>query len=273
VLPWLVAAAAGLTACDSDAVIGTDAPLRLLDAGVDVMVGADAGADADSGLTAIPFPWSTGFENGFADYYALPNSFCYLSGGATFGIVKSPVHSGQYAAAFEVSTGGDAGQSQTRCVLQGVLPQSAYYGAWFYVPMAVANFGNWNLIHFQGASGPTMSPTAAVQELWDTSLVNNTSGGLQVTGYDLFQSVTPDAGGGPPIPIGQWFHLEVFLKRASDATGRFAIYQDGANVFELSGVPTDNTAVGQFFVGNLATALVPTDVTVYVDDVTIGASL
>jgi hypothetical protein len=279
-LPWLVAGALG---CAPNVVIGADAPpvdaSTVLDAGaptdaspvLDASAVPDAGPplDAtfvDSGLTPIPFPWSTGFENGFSDY-ASSGSFCYLSGGGTLGIVTSPVHSGAYAASFTVSTDGGS-LSQTRCKLSGALPQSAYYSAWYYVPVSVNNRGLWNLIHFDGATGPN----AAVHGLWDISLVNGTGGTLELTSYDFLHTETPDSGGAPPIPIGSWFRIEIFLKRASDNTGRFTLLQDGVVIVDLNGLETDDTPWGEFFVGNLASSLVPSDVTVYVDDVMVAAT-
>jgi hypothetical protein len=74
----------------------------------------------------------------------------------------------------------------------------------------------------------------------------------------------------PPIPIGQWFHLEVYFKRASDATGEITLWQDSAMAVHLTGLVTDPTGWGQWYVGNLADHLVPPASTVYVDDVTIS---
>jgi hypothetical protein len=276
---WLLLAP---SACAPNVILGADAPLPDAAGLVDAVVVApdandevDAGdaTDADDGgLIPVPFPWSTGFENGYADYDA-GQGYCYEKGGGAYAIVTppSPVHMGTHSIAFTVTTGGGATESETRCVLQGVLPQTAYYGAWYYVPSAVINAGLWNLIHFQGASGP--AEEASGHGLWDVSLVNDSTGALHVSAYDFLHTETPDASGVPPIPIGAWFHLEVFLQRASDATGRFTLYQDDVVAFDLSGIETDDTPWGQFYVGNLATTLGPPQVTVYVDDISIGSSL
>src|SRR5450432_94215 len=80
----------------------------------------------------IAVPWSTSFENRFCDYTQL-GGFCFADVPASYRTVTSPVHSGQFAAAFSVTTADPAG-NQTRCVRQGALPPAAYYGAWYYVP-------------------------------------------------------------------------------------------------------------------------------------------
>jgi hypothetical protein len=215
--------------------------------------------------TPVTLPWSTGFEAGFCDY-ALPSGFCFATGSGSFSIVTSPVHSGQYAAAFSVR--GDADAGQARCVQQGVFPSTAYFGAWYYVPAPAVNSSNWNLLHFQGGADGGLP----AQSLWDVSLVNQGDGGaLSVILFDPMPHPAPALGAVPPIPIGQWFHLELYFKRASDATGELTLWQDDVKAADLSGLVTDNTDWGQFYVGNLANALVPPASTIYVDDVTIAA--
>ena len=77
----------------------------------------------------ISVPWSSGFENQFCDYPSADEpGWCYGFSPASFRVVSSPVHSGQFAAEFTVLTGTDAGASpQARCARQGVLPAEAYY--------------------------------------------------------------------------------------------------------------------------------------------------
>lgn len=225
---------------------------------------ADGGPTPDPDAAVIT-PWHTGFEGAFCDYVP-PMGFCFDTGSGSFQLVTSPVHSGQYAAAFTVMTGSDGG-SQVRCVRQGVFPSAAYYGAWYYVPEPATNSGLWNLFHYQGGV-----PGQTLHGLWDVSLVNLNDGGLHISLFDFLAGETPDASDVPPIPIGRWFHLEVYFRRASDMTGEISMYQDERLAVSLTNLETDDTAWGQWYVGNLATSLAPPGSTVYVDDVTIGPS-
>ncbi|HEX6242688.1 MAG TPA: heparin lyase I family protein, partial [Polyangiales bacterium] len=75
-----------------------------------------------------------------------------------------------------------------------------------------------------------------------------------------------------PVPINTWFQLEFHLKRAADASGEVALYQDGQRLIEEKNLITDDSSWGQWYVGNFATALTPADFTLYVDDVTISAT-
>ncbi len=223
----------------------------------------DSGS-ADGGVS-FEFPWSTGFENGFCDYFE-GNGSCYTTGSASYKIVTAPVHSGHYAAAFTVVGDGTGTSTNSRCHRDGDLPEQAYYGAWYYIAALATNSGNWNLIHFQGGSD--------LHGLWDISLVNNADGGLHLMVADYVKnSSIPALSATPEIPIGHWFHIEMFLKRAADATGEVSVYQDDVPILQAPNRITDDTTYGQWYVGNLATDLNPAESTLYVDDVTVGATL
>jgi hypothetical protein len=211
----------------------------------------------------ISVPWSTGFENQFCDYTQVAG-YCYESLIASHRVVTSPVHSGHFAAAFTVLAVTDAGaSSQVRCVRQGVLPAEAYYGAWYYIPKSATNAVNWNLFHFRGGE------PSSQHGLWDVSLVNGPTGKLSLRVYDFLGGRIGDS---PPVPIGSWFHIVFYLKRAKDKSGEVALYQDGSKVVDFTNLITDDTDWGQWYVGNYASALIAPDSTLYVDDVTISAT-
>ena len=213
----------------------------------------------------VEVPWQTGFENGFCDYTRL-GGFCFANTAASFEVVSSPVHSGNWAAAFHI-TGEDVGGLQARCARQGRLPEAAYYGAWFYIPSAVPVADNWNLFHFEGDP-----PDGSDQQwgLWDVSLELDADGALRPYVYDFLRPGIWSLPDSSEVPIGQWFHLEVYLRRASDPTGQFTLYLDGNLVLDLTDTATDDTEFGQWYVGNLAVTLGPSGNTLFVDDVTIS---
>ena len=215
-------------------------------------------ADVDVG-------WETSFENGFCDYTKL-GGFCFDNTSAWFELVRSPVHSGRWAAAFHIG-GQDVDGLQARCARQGRLPAAAYYGAWFYIPTAVTAADNWNLFHFEG-----QPPDGGEEQhgLWDVSLTVDAEGSLRVYVFDFLRGRAWPLQGAPAVPVGQWFHFEVYLQRSSGTTGRFTLYLNGDQLFDLADVATDDSDFGQWYVGNLATTLEPPTNTVFVDDVTIS---
>jgi Polysaccharide lyase len=251
----------GLAACEPTVVIGQWAcPASSADAGAVPAIG-----------DPVSIPWFTGFENRDCDYQHA-GGFCFHTGPASVDFVTSTAHSGEFSAAFNVTGDDTANAGQVRCVRQGVLPQEAYYGAWYYIPANVTNSGLWNLFHFAGADTPT---SMQQPPLWDVSLVNGSNGQLNARVYNPLWKLgdpNPNVGDAPPAPIGSWFHLEFYLKRAKDATGEAALYQDGKRVVDFTNLITDNTNWGRWYVGNLADSLNPPDSTLYVDDVTIAAT-
>jgi len=222
------------------------------------------GASPSSDTTPVTVPWQSSFENGRCDYTKVAG-FCYSWPPASFRVVDSPVHTGQYAVEISLVTGTDAGpQPQGRCVRQGVLPVEAYYGAWFLIPKAATQWGLWNLFNFR-----TRPPNP---NLWDVHL-DITTGRLRLYVYSRF---LPNDGRSPlssPVPIGRWFHVVFHWKRAKDASGAVALYMDDQEVFESTNLATDDSDWGQWYAGNLASEMEPPECTVYMDDVTIRSTL
>jgi hypothetical protein len=244
-----------LLACEPKLVVGTW-----------TCSGPDRDAGGDGSVTTatnpIALPWSTGFENGFCDYTS-GDGFCYADKRAGYETVTSPVHSGSFAAAFSLSTSAAFDGNQTRCVRQGTLPNAAYYSAYFFISAAPTETNNWNLMHFRGGNAPPF------HGLWDVSLAIGTDGALRVFVFDFLRGAMRMTSGVPAVPIGSWFQLEVFLKRAADTTGEFAVYQDGQVALRITNLVTDDSVYGQWYLGNLANSLVPAENTLYVDDVAI----
>ncbi|MDQ2644784.1 MAG: polysaccharide lyase [Myxococcota bacterium] len=210
----------------------------------------------------ITVPWSTSFETGFCDY-ARVRGFCYAGGEASYTLVNSPVHSGDWAVAFTVDTTDSS--AHARCVIEGQFPSTGSYSAWYLIPDAPINSGNWNLFFFRGGD-LTMG-----HNLWDVSVESTDELEPRLYIYDQLEDGLgiQKAEDPPLIPIGDWFRIEFYWKRADDRTGEVALYQDGELVFEFTGLRTDDTNWAQWYVGNLANRLMPRVSTVYVDDVEI----
>jgi hypothetical protein len=217
------------------------------------------------GSAPVASPWSSGFEDGFCDFTEL-GGFCYTDATSANEIVTSPVHSGRYAAAFTVQSDANGG-SQTRCVRQGELPTAAYYGAWYYVPEPTTPTANWNLFHFR--SGEDLSATRGVL---DVSLIAEDQD-LHLAVFGMGHERIGESMHSASVPIGSWFHVQVYLKRGDGMTGEVALYQDGQQVFDVTDLPNDASALSQWYVGNLADDLTPSASTVYVDDVTLSSTL
>jgi len=247
-------------------------------AGAAVLSGT-AGAAGSGGATKsawgpIEVPWSNGFESGFCEYSG-DDGFC-LERPDQMAIVAEPVHSGSYAAAYTTSTSTN---TQSRCVRKGSFPPEPYYGAWYFIAYVPKNVWLWNLFHFQGGN----TPGETFHDLWDVSLVKKDNGSYRLElynfpdGWEPIAAVVPNQSNAPSVPIGKWFHIELYVKRAADSTGEFRLYQDGALILQATGLPTDDAKYGQWFVGNIAEpskgSQARVDSTVYVDDVSVATTL
>jgi len=224
----------------------------------------------DGSIQAAPDPtapvalgWKADFENRFCDYTEL-GGFCYQDEAASYERVTEPKHLGRYAAAFTLTAEGDA---QTRCVRQGVLPRAAYYGAWYFIPALPTQASNWNLFHFRGGSD-----LSSTDGFLDVSLVNS-NGSTRLGVYGKDHRPIGDVADSPPVPTQTWFRVQLFLRLGAGTSGEVALYQEGQQVFDLTDLATDNSAFGQWYVGNLGSGLKPPNSTLYVDDVTISADL
>ena len=87
-----------------------------------------------------------------------------------------------------------------------------------------------------------------------------------VTTFDR-QQLSPIA-----VPIGQWVHFEVFLKKASDATGQLTVWQDDVEILDAEGVVTAETDWIEWSVGGASNDVAPAPAFVYIDDATISVS-
>ncbi len=213
----------------------------------------------------VMLPWETGFENGFCDY-ADSGGLCYANPAASYALVSSPARSGSRAAAFQVA--GEEGDGlQARCARHGILPQAAYSGAWFYVPVPITSSNNFNLFHFDGNGADVH------HDLWDVSLEIDADGELSAYVFDFLRMTTRRPSGvSGRVPVAEWFHLEVHWVRAADPTGSFELYVNGTKALSLTDLVTDDSTAGEWYVGSLATELQPRPNTLYVDDVTLSAT-
>lgn len=259
---WCAALACLLFGCEPEVVAGAwtcgSAPL--------VTVSEDSGMPAATS-EPIVVPWSTSFEDGFCGY-AAARGFCYSDPDATYRLAGDVVRTGRRAAAFSISTDPEREGLQARCVREGILPTEAYYGAWFYVPIATSNEGNWNLMHFRGWRDGDL------HGLWDVSIDDAEDDRFSFVVRDFAHPEVHEPEFAE-VGVGEWFRVDFYLRRAADATGEVALYVNGQQVLVLSDIETDDSVWGQWYVGNLGSrsALRPSESVVYVDDVSIRDTL
>jgi hypothetical protein len=83
-----------------------------------------------------------------------------------------------------------------------------------------------------------------------------------------------------PIPVGRWVHLEAFLHQSKDFDGRLTFWQDGQQLFDLTGIRTSYNncnynawcADDEWGANLYSDGLSPNPAVVYMDDAAIGTS-
>jgi hypothetical protein len=211
--------------------------------------------------------WSAGFERGdLSEWEAGGEGGADLENIDIAPAVSTAVaHTGRYAGKATVLPAGGM-ESINYFVRQQPSPTRAYYAAWFYItPFAVKTW--LSIIHFRGShtgDGENVYP------IWDVNLYTRPDGSLVAHLYHFVTQTNYEEPAPVPVPLGRWVHFEVFLDKASDATGRITVWQDGAAIIDTHDVTTVETPWTQWGVGGSSTDVDPAPAVLYVDDATIS---
>jgi hypothetical protein len=151
---------------------------------------------------------------------------------------------------------------------QPSLPE-AYYGAWFFVPAAL-QINSWLSLHHFGYH-PTAGSTDTMP-VWDFHVYPTSDGKLAARLYESstiksFEQATP-----VPVATDTWVHFEIFFRKAADATGRIIVWQDGAQILDVTNAITAPTDWVQWDAGGGSNDVAPSPAAVYLDDATISTS-
>lgn len=250
----------GLTACSDRLVVG------------ELRCEPSEGGAPEAGTVnpgPLPAPWETSFEDGFCGYRR-DAGFCYQDPISEVRLVTSPTRTGEFAALFDLGVDGNSDRNhQARCVREGIFPEAATYGAWYYIPEGSSDPNNWNLFHFQAAKlGERLLGT------WDVNVRQDDDGQLSLYVANYVANTMPPTSyvqedDVVPLPTDRWFHIEFYLKRSAEELGEIALFQDGQELLRVSDIVTDDSSFTQWYVGNFTISITPPRSTLYVDDVTI----
>jgi hypothetical protein len=72
------------------------------------------------------------------------------------------------------------------------------------------------------------------------------------------------------VPLDTWVQFEVLLRKATDPTGRVAVWQDGVLVIDVQNVQTTMSDVIQWDAGGSSDSVIPSPATVFLDDAAIS---
>lgn len=239
------------------------------------LVGTAAGCDSrvhlgeigDGGSKVL---WSATFESGdLSEWSSDGNGGFFMENVATGpSVVPAPAHGGRFAA--RVTTSPPLGMVSSNYLFrEAPSPPEAYYSAWFYVSPDFT-VGYWlSLIHFRSsATGDGRNPYAT----WDMNMnTRPLDGALIPKLYNFVTQINYDqALPAVAFSVGRWVHMEVFLKKATDQTGRIALWMDDVLLREVNNISTGASSWVQWSIGVSSSDIDPVPGTVYVDDAAIS---
>ena len=193
------------------------------------------------------------------------------------GVTREAAHSGRYAIKMTIDVSSrESGCRQFRHD-ESARGGAYFYSAWMMIPQQVRVDGYWNIFQFKSDN---LKMNEAV---WVVEARNRPNGRLhpvlrwkglvpgpmtgEGTGVKYYDQALKD------IPIGRWFHLEMFLRQSDGYDGRVTVWQDGVQLWDFKDVKTQYPGGNSLWsVNNYGDGLISTSssTTIYVDDARIS---
>jgi hypothetical protein len=190
------------------------------------------------------------------------------------GVTSERAYSGSYSMKMTINSNDASGCRQFR-KLEPASGNTYYYSAWYYIPVQTQVSGFWNIMQFKSNLNGLSSL------FWKLDVRNAANGQMYVILVWKGPIAGPRANDGianrlyyqiqVPLPVGQWFQLEVFLKQSAQFDGQIIVWQDGTELFNGQNVRTKYPGGYQnWSVNNYGEGLSPNPATLYIDDAVIS---
>lgn len=200
-------------------------------------------------------------DNGTDNYYSGGGIYITDELNASYGIEETVKNSGNYCAFTTIKNALYPGQKKAIRLMRWTdkawneggqyFPDEAYYSTFFLIkyPYNPAkepdndpyqDGGWWNIFQFKSNNSAGSQPVV-VLDLYNQN--GSMYIGLIIKDYqddnssDYVQEYIEQSN---PIPlkVGSWNHIEVFLKKSSDYTGKIIVWQNGIKIFEKNNIRT-----------------------------------
>lgn len=178
------------------------------------------------------------------------------------------VRTGRFSAKLSVDTRD--GENDATRLMRWCEPTEypeAYYSAWYYFPERVdVKAGWWNIFQFKSRTENANDP------FWVVNVGNREDGTMYLYLRDWIHERS-HVQTFKDLPVGQWVHIEAFMRRADGPTGQITVWQDGTLLFDLQNVQTHYPGGSSTWsVDNYSSGLDPEQATIYVDDAMISTT-
>jgi hypothetical protein len=180
-------------------------------------------------------------------------------------VTTERAHSGNSSVKMVIDTGTD---SQRVCRLYHRLaPGPAFYGAWYFIEQD-HTFEWWTTMLFKAQTDAADIDTS--YNLWDIDQYRGNTDYTTWAVYDHLRTENRYSDSAPALPIGRWFHIEAYFAYQEGEQTELELWLDGVSFLHLTDL--DPTPEDPLFwaLGNGASQLVPSQSTIFIDDVTIS---
>ncbi|MCP4149047.1 MAG: hypothetical protein GY757_14965, partial [bacterium] len=199
------------------------------------------------------------------------------------GVSTEYAHTGTYSMKMTVDT--DYGQNTGCRQFRHEESRSSgeyYYSVWILFP-EYYTINDWsNIIQFKSK----LYDRSRNDAVWVLELRNRDNGTMYFMLRWKGKMAGPAEGEGAglkhyhqelmDVPVGQWFHLEVYLKQSEAYNGQIAVWQDGVEIYNMNKVKTKYPDSWQEWSVNTYTdhtdGVTPRFFTMYVDDAVVSTS-
>jgi Big-like domain-containing protein/polysaccharide lyase-like protein/purple acid phosphatase-like protein len=226
--------------------------------------------------------WAGDVEEGnMSDWYVGSGGGEFNSGSAVSEASTDVAHSGRYSAKGTIWTPPNPSAVRLFRWNESTANQSAYYSAWFYFPRIYTNDW-WNIFQYKSRISGTTDP----DPFWFLEVHNRANGNMHLvltwwygpwphgtvegphqgefSGQRYFQTIKD-------LPVGQWVHIETFLKQSSGFDGEIIVWQDGAEILHQTNVKTRYPFRGdEWSIGSYSGSISPSPATIYFDDAAVS---
>jgi len=227
--------------------------------------------------------WSADHEKGnLSEWYATSGGGEFNSGTAMSTASTDVARSGRFSAKATIYTPPISGVRLFRW-MESKANQEAYYSAWYYFPR-IYQAEWWNIFQFKSRRDAAVSP----DPFWYVQVGNRPNGTMYLY-LTWWPQLWSDRGVEGPhrgetggrnygqaikdLPVGQWVHIEAFLRQSAVFDGQITIWQDGVEILTQRDVKTRYRAGGaEWSLNNYAASMWPSPATIYIDDAAISTT-
>ncbi len=187
---------------------------------------------------------------------------------------RDVAHSGSYSAKNTINNanGQSRGTRLFRWMDKGwdaggsLFPQEIYVSTWMYLPRNYGTQQFWNVFQLKSKLDGASKP------VWTLNLQSQSDGTMRSYFYSKRNTPSgrPHNISNPEIPIGEWFHLEAFVRQGNNNSGHLKFWINGELVADWPNVTTSLDDHVRWSINNYTGDIDGGTATIYYDDAAVA---